>query len=79
MTIFFLSLLQGFVSAGLLSVKQSWAGDCSGKSPNMHVTAAVRNMDWGERGFAKIFQSLGAPIYDLEKSLARVRGWAWMG
>src|SRR5437763_1450562 len=35
----------GFVSAGLPPVKQSRAGDCSGKSPNMHVAVAVRNMD----------------------------------
>jgi hypothetical protein len=55
MTIFFSPSVQGFVSAGLLSVKQSRAGDCSGKSPNMHVTVAVRNMDWEEGGLAKKF------------------------
>ena len=60
--------VQGFVSAGLPPVKQSRPGDCSGKSPNMQVAVAVRNMDWG-------FEMFPAPwglICDLEKSLAQV-------
>lgn len=60
--------VQGFVSAGLPPVKQSRAGGCPGKSPNMHVAVAVRNMDWG---FEK-FPAPWALICDFEKSLAQV-------
>lgn len=65
--------MQGFVSAGLLSVKQSRAGDGSGKSPNMHVAVAVRNMGWG---FEKFPASWG-PFYDLESLAREEDGHEW--
>jgi hypothetical protein len=65
--------VQGFVSAGLLSVKQSRAGDGSGKSPNMHVAVAVRNMGWG---FEKFPASWGT-FCDLESLAREEDGHEW--
>jgi hypothetical protein len=44
-TTIFVSFRAGLCFCRFAPVKQSRARDCSGKSPNMHVAVAVRNMD----------------------------------